>query len=135
MIAHPGGPFWQRRDNGAWSVVKGLVDEGETIEAAAAREFTEETGLPLPDGQWLSLGDARLKSGKVVVVWAVECDPDLEAFAPGTFFFRGREYPEIDRLQWFDPETARSKLNPAQRVFIDRLEGHLGLNGVKEETR
>lgn len=135
LIAHPGGPFWQRRDAGAWSVVKGLIDEDEPDEVAAAREFTEETGWRLPAGDWLPLGDTRLKSGKVVVVWAVEFDPDLDSFAPGVFVLQGKEYPEIDRVEWFPPETARRKLNPAQVVFLDRLEAHLDLNGREEESR
>lgn len=135
LIAHPGGPFWQRRDAGAWSVIKGVVDDDEPDEVAAAREFTEETGWRLPEGKWLPLGETKLKSGKVVVAWAIEFDPDLEEFVPGMFVLRGQEYPEIDRVEWFPPGTARSKLNPAQGVFIDRLEEHLGLNEVKEESK
>jgi predicted NUDIX family NTP pyrophosphohydrolase len=133
LIAHPGGPFWQRRDDGAWSVIKGVIDEDEPDEVAAAREFTEETGWNLPEQEWLPLGDTRLKSGKVVVAWAVEFEPDLGSFLPGTFQHQGREYPEIDRVEWFPTGAARRKLNPAQTVFLDRLEAHLGLNGHEEQ--
>ena len=133
LIGHPGGPFWSRRDDGAWSVVKGLIDEGEDDRLAALREFTEETGIvPSGDG-WVPLGETRLKSGKVVVAWAVETDIDLSEFRPGAFTYRGQTYPEIDRIEWFGPETARARLNPAQAVFVDRLEAHLGLNGREEE--
>jgi predicted NUDIX family NTP pyrophosphohydrolase len=135
LIAHPGGPFFAGRDEGAWSVIKGLVDEGEADETAAAREFTEETGWPAPAGRWIPLGETVLKSGKVVVAWATEADFDPEALNPGTFEMRGQTYPEIDRVAWFGPEEARRRLNPAQVVFIDRLEAALGLNGGSEEQR
>lgn len=114
-------------------MVKGLIDDDEPDEVAAAREFTEETGWRLPAGDWLPLGDTTLKSGKVVVAWAVEFDPDMASFSPGVFVLRGQEYPEIDRVEWFPPEIARGKLNPAQVVFLDRLEAHLDLNGREEE--
>lgn len=134
LIAHPGGPWFERKDAGSWSVVKGIVNEGEADEIAAAREFVEETGWAAPMTGWLSLGETVLKSRKVVVAWAIEADFDLETFKPGVFTLHGREYPEIDRIGWFGPEGARSKLNPAQKVFIDRLEEHLGLNGHEEDV-
>lgn len=129
LIAHPGGPWFENRDAGSWSLVKGLVKDGEDDRAAAAREFVEETGWDVPEPEWVPLGETTLRSRKVVVAWAVETDFDLEAFNPGTFTLYGREYPEIDRVSWMDPHEARGKLNPAQNVFIDRLETHLGLNG------
>lgn len=132
LIAHPGGPWFEKRDAGAWSVVKGLVKEDETDEEAAAREFEEETGWPAPDAPWISLGETTLKSRKVVVAWAVERDYDLETFNPGTFTLYGRQYPEIDRVAWSTPDEARERLNPAQNVFIDRLIDHLGLNEDQE---
>ncbi len=128
LIAHPGGPFFAHRDDGWWSVVKGLVDEGEADEEAAAREFEEETGWPAPGGDWILLGETTLKSGKVVVAWATEADFDPTTLRPGTFEVRGHRYPEIDRVDWFTPGEARRKLNPAQAVFVDRLEAALGLN-------
>lgn len=132
LIAHPGGPWFEKRDAGSWSLVKGIVKDGEDDASAAIREFEEETGWPPPGGDWVSLGEATLKSRKVVVAWAIESDFDLATFAPGTFTLYGREYPEIDRVEWMTADTARVKLNPAQTVFVDRLEAHLGLNGQQE---
>ena len=132
LIAHPGGPWFEKRDLGAWSVVKGIVKDDEVDEEAAMREFQEETGWPAPESGWVSLGETTLKSRKVVVAWAIETDFDLSTFNPGMFTLYGREYPEIDRVVWMEPDQAREKLNPAQAVFIDRLESHLGLNGYKE---
>lgn len=129
LIAHPGGPWFANKDEGSWSLVKGLVKDGEADTDAAAREFIEETGWPAPDGDWVPLGETTLRSRKVVVAWAVESDFDMETFDPGTFTMYGREYPEIDRVVWMAPEAARKKLNPAQTVFVDRLEEHLSLNG------
>ena len=128
LIAHPGGPWFENRDNGSWSLVKGIVKDAEDDLAAAAREFEEETGWSVPESQWIPLGETVLKSRKVVVAWGVECDLDLATFNPGTFMLYGRMYPEIDRVSWLVPSVAREKLNPAQSVFIDRLEEHLGLN-------
>lgn len=115
-------------------MVKGEVDEGEDYRAAAWREFVEETGLEPPAEGWVPLGETRLRSGKVVLAWAVEADLDLATFRPGRFMLRGREFPEIDRIEWVDTATARDRLNPAQTVFVDRLAAHLGLN-VDEEER
>jgi predicted NUDIX family NTP pyrophosphohydrolase len=126
LIAHPGGPWFEKRDAGSWSVVKGIVKDGEADHEAAIREFEEETGWPVPEAaSWISLGETTLKSRKVVVAWAIECDFDLTTFDPGTFTMYGREYPEIDRVLWMEPDTARVKLNPAQGVFVDRLVAEL----------
>ncbi len=133
LIAHPGGPYFARRDRGAWSLVKGLVKPGEDDREAAAREFEEETGWDVPRGSWVPLGETQLKSRKVVVAWAVEADFELDLFQPGTFVLHGREYPEIDRVEWVSPGDARSRLNPALVVFIDRLEDHARLNGVEDD--
>lgn len=132
LIAHPGGPWFENRDAGSWSLVKGIVKDGEGDKEAAAREFKEETGWEAPDVVWVPLGETTLKSRKVVVAWAVERDFDLLSFNPGMFTLYGREYPEIDRVVWMAPHEARDKLNPAQTVFIDRLEHHLDLNGYQE---
>lgn len=129
LIAHPGGPWFANKDRGAWSVVKGLVKEGETDVEAAKREFEEETGWDPPRDSWVSLGETVLKSRKVVVAWGIEKDFDLATFDPGTFTMHGREYPEVDRVEWMAPQLARTKLNEAQSIFISRLEAHLGLNG------
>lgn len=134
MIAHPGGPWFEKRDDGVWSIVKGLVKDGEKDEGAAAREFEEETGWPAPAAEWIPLGETVLKSRKVVIAWAVETDFDIDSFDPGTFTLYGREYPEIDRVHWMEPDAARQKLNPAQGVFMERLETYLRLNGHKEDS-
>ncbi len=128
LIGHPGGPLWARRDEGAWSIPKGEYEPGETPEDAARREFAEELGLPAPPGEWLDLGESRQPSGKVVTIWAVEGDLDPAAVVPGTFEMewprgsgRSQAFPEIDRVGWFSPDAAQTKLLTGQRVFIDRL--------------
>jgi predicted NUDIX family NTP pyrophosphohydrolase len=130
LIAHPGGPFFARKDAGAWSLVKGEVGAGEEAKAAAAREFTEETGWECPLDGWVDLGSIRLRSGKSVLGWGVAADFDLITFQPGhfTMFWHGRNqtFPEIDRVAWCDPDQARVLLNPAQAAFIDRLERTVG---------
>lgn len=123
-----GGPFWARKDLGAWSIPKGEYEpEAEDAEAAASREFAEELGLPVPAGRWLPLGEVRY-SKKVLTVWAVEGDLDPAAVTPGTFQLEwpprsGRlaEFPEVDRAEWFDAHTARDKLVAGQRPCLDRL--------------
>ena len=125
LIAHPGGPWFEKRDAGSWSLVKGIVKEGEDDRDAAIREFEEETGWVVPNTHWISLGETTLKSRKVVVAWAIGSDFDLTSFNPGTFTLYGRDYPEIDRVVWMKPESARTKLNPAQAVFVDRLVSEL----------
>jgi predicted NUDIX family NTP pyrophosphohydrolase len=128
LIAHPGGPFFAGRDEGAWTILKGLIEDAEDERAAAAREFAEESGwVPHPDA-WILLGETRMKSRKVVVAWGIDQDFDLDTFAPGTFDLYGKQYPEIDEVRWTSPDEARDKLNPALVVFVDRLEEHLGLN-------
>jgi predicted NUDIX family NTP pyrophosphohydrolase len=129
LVAHPGGPYFARRDNGWWSIVKGIVELDESDLEAAAREFAEETGWVPPAQPWIHLGDTVLKSRKVVVAYAVETDFDPVTLEPGTFQMGGRRYPEIDRVEWMAPEQARIKLNPAQGVFIDRLQSHLSQTG------
>ena len=133
LLGHPGGPYFARADQGAWSVIKGEIAEGEEPEKAAAREFTEETGWAPPSGPWIPLGETRLKSRKIVVAFAVEHDYDPDDLDPGTFVLWGREFPELDRVEWFDPDEARLRLNPAQAVFVDRLCEHLELNGNRKE--
>lgn len=127
LIAHPGGPWWEKKDLGAWSLVKGVVDDGEDERATAEREFEEETGWLVRSTGWIPLGETTLKSRKVIVAWAVETDFDLATFNPGTFTLYGRQYPEIDRVLWATPDEARAKLNPAQTVFVDRLTDHLDI--------
>jgi predicted NUDIX family NTP pyrophosphohydrolase len=132
LLVHPGGPFWARKDAGAWSIPKGELDEGEDPRACALREFAEETGTRLPDGALDELGSVKLKGGKVVVAFAVEGDLDPATIASNTFELewpprsgRVQAFPEIDRAAWFGLDAAREKLNPAQAAFVDRLEERL----------
>ncbi|HEV2150230.1 MAG TPA: NUDIX domain-containing protein [Longimicrobiaceae bacterium] len=131
FLAHPGGPFWSRRDAGAWTIPKGVVEEGEDPLAAARREFQEETGI-VPEGPFLSLGSIRQKAGKTVHAWAWEGDAEAERIVSNTMrteWPRGSgrwiTYPEVDRCAWYDPEAARAKINAAQAELIDRLEALL----------
>ncbi|WP_313896671.1 NUDIX domain-containing protein [Streptomyces sp. GC420] len=133
LLGHMGGPFWARRDAGAWSVPKGEYGPEEAPEAAARREFEEELGLPPPDGPYLPLGEARQSGGKTVTVWAVESDLDPALVVPGTFTMewprgsgRMREFPEIDRVGWFRLGPAGGKLVTGQRVFLSRLSAAVG---------
>jgi predicted NUDIX family NTP pyrophosphohydrolase len=128
LIGHPGGPFWVNKDEGAWSIPKGLVEAGEETEQAARREFQEETGLPLGSGAMIPLGSVVLKSRKEVVAWAVSgvVDPDATTSNMVTMEWprgSGRliEFPEIDRLLWCSVAEAEIRLNPAQRPFLSRL--------------
>ena len=119
LIAHPGGPYFARRDDGWWSVVKGIVEPDETDLEAVSREFAEETGWQAPPPPWIDLGETTLRSRKVVTAWAVEWDFDPANLVPGHFQMGGRSYPEIDRVIWADPSLARQKLNQAQAVFVE----------------
>jgi predicted NUDIX family NTP pyrophosphohydrolase len=129
LLVHPGGPFWARRDAGAWSIPKGEFEEGDDPRACALREFEEETGTALPPGELVELGSVRQKGGKTVSAWAAEGDLDADSVRSNTFTMewpprsgRTAEFPEIDRAAWFDLETAREKLVPAQAELLDRLQ-------------
>lgn len=130
LLVHPGGPFWARRDAGAWSIPKGEYEGGEDPLAAARREFAEELGAGPPDGPVEDLGEIRQKGGKRVRAWAIAGDLDAEAISSNTFELEwpprsGRmiEVPEVDRASWFTLEDAREKINPAQAELLDRLVG------------
>lgn len=124
FLAHPGGPFWAKRDDGAWTIPKGVVEEGDDLLPTAIREFEEETGIRL-SGPFVPLGSVRLKSNKVVHAWACEGDADPSRVTSNEVRVRwqGRTItiPEVDRCEWFDPETAMRKINPAQTELILRL--------------
>jgi len=131
-----GGPFWARRDAGAWSVIKGEYEPDETPRAAARREFQEELGLPVPDGELLPLGEARQTSGKVVTVWGAGRRSRPGPRRPRHVHHgwprgsgRIQEFPEIDRAAWLDLGEAREKIVPTQRVFLDRLAEQQGRGG------
>jgi predicted NUDIX family NTP pyrophosphohydrolase len=127
LLAHPGGPFWRNRDEGAWSIPKGEMDEGEDAAAAARREFLEETGCTL-EGALEPLGDIRQRGGKRVTAFAVEGDLDVDAIKSNTFEIewppksgRMQSFPEIDRAAWFDLPAAHVKILQSQRQLLDRL--------------
>lgn len=128
LIAHPGGPFWSKRDEGVWSIPKGEVEDGEDFLLAARREFTEELGVASPEGPYVDLGVITQKAGKEVFAWAVEAEVDPDAVMSNTFTMewpprsgRQAEFPEIDRVAWVTPDEAKKRLNPAQAELVDRL--------------
>lgn len=132
LLVHPGGPFWSRKDEGAWSLPKGEFEEGEDPLAVARREFQEETGASAP-GEAIPLGSLRQSGGKVVHAWAVRGDLDPDLLESNTFLLewppksgRLREFPEVDRAGWFPLEEARRKILKGQAGFLDRLQEKLG---------
>ncbi|MEU1870512.1 putative NUDIX family NTP pyrophosphohydrolase [Streptomyces ambofaciens] len=131
LLGHMGGPFYARREAGAWTVPKGEYDPAEPAWDAARREFEEELGLPPPEGEAVPLGEVRQAGGKVVTVWAVRADLDPATVVPGTFRMewpprsgRIEEFPELDRVAWFALERAREVIVKAQSAFLDRLAEH-----------
>jgi predicted NUDIX family NTP pyrophosphohydrolase len=131
FLAHPGGPFWSHKDAGAWTIPKGVIEPGEEPLAAAIREFEEETGVR-PEGPFRPLGSIRQKAGKEIHAWAWEGEADPGSVTSNmarTEWPRGSgrwlTFPEVDRCDWFDPRTAREKINPAQAELIARLEAAL----------
>ncbi|MFE7234764.1 NUDIX domain-containing protein [Streptomyces sp. NPDC002405] len=132
LLGHMGGPFFARREAGAWTVPKGEYDPEEPAWEAARREFREELGLPPPDGEAVPLGEVRQTNGKTVTAWAIEGDLDPAAIVPGTFTMewpprsgRTQEFPELDRVAWLGPDRAREVIVTAQTAFLDRLAEHL----------
>jgi predicted NUDIX family NTP pyrophosphohydrolase len=134
LLVHPGGPYWQNRDLGAWSIPKGEIEAGEEPRAAALRELAEEVGpVPaLPEHELTELGSIRQRAGKVVEAWAAEADFDPAKLASITFSMEWpprsgneREFPEVDRAEWFGIDQAREKILPTQATFLDRLLEHL----------
>lgn len=132
LLAHPGGPFFAGRDHGAWTIPKGEPDLGEGLEAAAVREFVEETGMSPGDGPLLELGSIVQKGGKIVHAWAIEGDLDPQSAHSNPVELewpprsgRRQSFPEIDRVAWFDPDEARRRIKEAQVPFVDRLEAAL----------
>jgi predicted NUDIX family NTP pyrophosphohydrolase len=133
LLVHPGGPFFARRDDGAWSIPKGLYEPGEEPLACARREFAEELGSPCPDGPVLELGEIRQRNGKRVTAWAVEGDLDAETITSNSFTLewpprsgRTQEFPEVDRAAWFALAAAHRKVLAAQAPLLDRLAEHVG---------
>jgi predicted NUDIX family NTP pyrophosphohydrolase len=129
LLGHQGGPFFAKKEEAdAWTVLKGEVEQGEDLEAVARREFAEETGHQPPEGPMIALGEIRQRGGKLVVAWALEGDLDPATAVSNTFAMewpphsgRTQEFPEIDRVAWFDLPTARETIKAAQVPFLDRL--------------
>ena len=128
LIGHPGGPYWARKDDGAWSIPKGEYDPGEDPWVAARREFAEELGCPVPDGPRTDLQSVKQPGGKIVIVFAVHADLDVSAIRSNTFTLEWpkgsghlQEFPELDRVAWMPVADARTKLLAGHRVFLDRL--------------
>lgn len=138
LIAHPGGPYFAKKEEGVWSIPKGMVDKGEKPLEAAKREFEEELGIPAPDERYRELGEAKYpKGGKSVAAWAVEADVDLSSVDEAKVAKvsiewpprsgRNHEFPEVDRPGWYGLEEAAVKLFPPQVVFLVRLAELLGV--------
>ncbi len=132
FLVHPGGPFWRKKDLGAWTIPKGEYEPGEEPLAAAQREFQEETGFPV-EGKFLPLGEITQASGKIVTAFAIEGDCDPARLVSNTCQVewpprtgRMMEIPEVDRGAWFAIAEAREKMFPAQRPLLDRLQSALG---------
>jgi predicted NUDIX family NTP pyrophosphohydrolase len=141
LIAHPGGPFWARKDDGAWSIPKGEYTDDEDPWVAAQREFSEEIGLPVPDGPRIDFGPVKQPGGKVVTAFGVQADLDVTDARSNTFELewpkgsgKVREFPEVDRVGWFPVAQARTKLLKGQREFLDRLIAHPAMTGLTEGT-
>ncbi len=127
LLAHPGGPFWARKDDGAWSIPKGEMEDAEDPLAAAVREFEEETGTR-PDGEFIALSPLKQTGGKLVYAWAVRGDFDPAKLRSNLFSLewpprsgKYREFPEVDRVEWFGLEDARRKILKGQAGFLEQL--------------
>jgi predicted NUDIX family NTP pyrophosphohydrolase len=134
LLVHPGGPYWAKRDLGAWSIPKGQIEDGEDPRDCALREMEEELGTPpaLDPEEMITLGSVRQRAGKVVEAWAGEGEFDPADLASNTFEIewpprsgREQEFPEVDRAEWFDLTEAKRRILPAQAEFLDRLVEHL----------
>jgi len=129
LLAHPGGPLWAKKDEGAWTIPKGEFEADEDPLAAARREFAEEIGVAIVEGRFIELTPLKQPSGKLVHAWAVEADLEVDEPRSNTFELewpprsgRVQEFPEIDRAQWFDLPHARRKILSGQQPFLDELE-------------
>lgn len=139
FLVHPGGPYWAKKDDAAWSIPKGLFDANEDPLTAAKREFSEETGSQI-HGAFIPLGQFRQPGGKIVTAFAVEAAVDETAITSNQFEMewppgsgKRRQYPEVDRAAWFDIETARRKAHKGQVPIMDALASHLGLRSAEND--
>ena len=133
LLVHPGGPYWAKKDEGAWSVPKGLIDDGEENFAAAAREFEEEVGQRI-DGPADELTPRKQPSGKLIYCWMLEADLDLSCFKSNTFEMewpprsgKKQEFPEVDKVAYLSPTIAVTKILPGQRPLLDEAMERLGV--------
>ena len=140
FLVHPGGPYWHRKDAGAWSIPKGEVGEGDDLLATAEREFHEETGTRV-SGECVPLTPLRQPSGKLVHAWAVRGDIDATSISSNTFSMewpprsgRQQEFPEVDRGEWFTMAAAKEKLTIGQRNLLDQLQAHLDSGGKRTRS-
>jgi len=142
FLVHPGGPFWKNKDLGAWSLPKGEYDNGGDPLAAAKREFREETGFAAPEGEYISLGEIKQPSGKLVVAWALESNCRAHEIRSNTFTTewppksgRMQEFPEVDRAGWFTLREGETRILPGQAEFLRRLAKHLEERGIGNRKR
>ena len=138
FLVHPGGPYWRNKDAGAWSIPKGLLEQGDDPLTAAKREFHEETGSPV-EGEFIALAPLRQPSGKVVHAFALEGDIDASAIVSNLFPMewpprsgRMQEFPEVDRGAWFELSEARKKILSGQRAFLDEIERRIGATSSRK---
>ncbi|HKE38377.1 MAG TPA: NUDIX domain-containing protein [Casimicrobiaceae bacterium] len=136
FLVHPGGPYWTRKDAGAWSIPKGEVDEGADELATARREFEEETGSTI-HGEFVALTPLKQPSGKLVHAWAVRGDIDVSSVKSNRFSMewpprsgKQKEFPEVDRGEWFSVAAAKEKITAGQRAFLDQLQARLNTVGA-----
>jgi len=129
LLVHPGGPLWEKKDEGAWSIPKGLIDGNEDAIEAAKREFEEETGFKVSGGPFVPLSPQRTRSGKIIKAWAVEGDIDASNIKSNTFEMEWpprsgsiKRFPEVDRAEWFNLKKAKKKIIPSQLGFLQELE-------------
>jgi predicted NUDIX family NTP pyrophosphohydrolase len=132
LLVHPGGPFWKNKDLGAWSIPKGEYQQGESALDVARREYEEETGYPLGDGELIPLGEIKQPGGKIITAWALEGDCQAETITSNFFSMewppksgKMQDFPEVDKAEWFSLPDAKSKILPGQAGFLDRLADHL----------
>ena len=135
FLGHPGGPFWAKKDAGAWSIPKGEYEADEDALSAAKREFQEETGQPAPEGDYLDLGEFKRKDGKTIKAWAVQGDIDASKISSNSFEMewppksgQKQAFPEVDKAAWLPIQTAAPKLHQGQAIFLEHLAEKLAID-------